>query len=230
MNLQIIIKCIISYFVVFFLLKFMGKREVGQLSLFDLVVLLIIADIAVTAVEVPDKDFYSFMISLLILGGIQKIIAIILLKFPKLRNFFDGKESLIICNGKLDKNEMRRLGYNMDDLLTQLRLKNIRSIQEVRFAILETNGEISIFKYHCDDSETNVQKGSTSLAVKTSKETLSLTPFPLIVSGVIRKDNLKILHLSRKWLIEELKKEGYDDYDKILYCSYDNGKLFIIDD
>ena len=151
MDFKIIIKCLIAYFIVFFLLKFMGKREVGQLSLFDLVVILIIADIAVTAVEVSDEKFYSYMISLLILGALQKIIAIILLKIPKLRNFFDGKESIIICYGKIDKKEMRRLGYNMDDLLTQLRLKNIRSIQEVKFAILETNGEISIFKNESDN-------------------------------------------------------------------------------
>ena len=78
MDFKIIIKCLIAYFIVFFLLKFMGKREVGQLSLFDLVVILIIADIAVTAVEVSDEKFYSYMISLLILGALQKIIAIIL--------------------------------------------------------------------------------------------------------------------------------------------------------
>lgn len=207
MNIEIILKSIIVYFVVFFLLKFMGKREVGQLSLFDLVVLLIIADLAVTSVNTVNRDFYSFMVALVLLGSIQKIIAIVLIKCPRLRNFFDGRESIIICNGKVNKAEMKKIGYNMDDLLTQLRLKNIQSIQEVRFAILETNGKISVFKYN---------------------EVDDLTPFPLIVSGLIRKDNLKILHLSRKWLIEELKKMGYTDYEKILYCSYDNGKLFII--
>lgn len=230
MDFKIIIKCLIAYFIVFFLLKFMGKREVGQLSLFDLVVILIIADIAVTAVEVSDEKFYSYMISLLILGALQKIIAIILLKIPKLRNFFDGKESIIICYGKIDKKEMRRLGYNMDDLLTQLRLKNIRSIQEVKFAILETNGEISIFKNESDNENYPIKARSSSLSIPTSSNQKELSPFPLIVSGLIRKDNLKILHLSRKWLIEELKKEGFDDYDKILYCSYDYGKLFIIED
>lgn len=228
MNHEIVLRCIIAYFLVFFLLKFMGKREVGQLSLFDLVVLLIIADIAVTSIESSDKDFYSYMISLLVLGCFQKLIAKILLKCPRLRDFFDGKESLIIANGKINIPEMKKLGYNMDDLLTQLRLKNVRSLQEVRFAILETNGEISIFRYEKNSTEANVKKGSKSLAVPTSDDQLSLTPFPLIVSGVIRKENLKVLSLSRKWLIAELKKEGYNDYDKILYCSYDNGKLFII--
>lgn len=228
MNYNIVLRCIIAYFLVFFLLKFMGKREVGQLSLFDLVVLLIIADVAVTSIEASNKDFYSYMISLLMLGCFQKIIAKILLKYPRLRDFFDGKESLIIANGKINITEMKKLGYNMDDLLTQLRLKNIRSLQEVRFAILETNGEISIFRYEKNSTEVNVKKGSKSLAVPTTNDQLSLTPFPLIVSGVIRKENLKVLSLSRKWLIAELKKEGYNDYDKILYCSYDNGKLFII--
>ncbi len=70
-----------------------------------------------------------------------------LLKIPGLRDFFDGKESVIIIDGKVNIKEMRKQNYNFNDLVVQLRLKNIRSLSEVRYLILETNGEISVFKY-----------------------------------------------------------------------------------
>lgn len=229
MNWTIVVNAIMVYFILLMVLKFMGKREIGQLSLFDLVVILIIADLAVVGIEKSTVDFLYSLIPIFVIGLIQKIIAMLLLKFPKLRNLFDGKESLIIVNGKVNIKEMHRIGYNVDDLLTQLRLKNIRSISEVRFALLETNGEISVFRYDEFDYPAKVKLRSPSQTVSTVKEQLSLTPFPVIVSGEIRKDNLKILKLSRKWLIEELKKEGYDDYHNIYYASYDDGKLFIVD-
>lgn len=223
MDYQILIKSLILYVLLFIVMRFMGKREIGELSLFDFVVLLILADIGVSGINQND-NFINYIIPILILTLIQKLIGLILLKLPKLRSFFDDKESVIINNGKICYKEMQKIKYNFDDLLTQLRLKNVRSISEVSYAILETNGELSVFLNH--EKEEVYLKDST--LVKTTKEAVKLNPFPLIVSGVIKENNLKLLNLDRKWLITILKKKGVDTYKDILYAHFDGNDLFII--
>lgn len=237
MILDILLKTIITYFFILLVMKFMGKREIGQLSLFDFVVVLIIADIAVIGIENDTVPFYYYLLAILLLALVQRGLALMLLKLPKVRNFFDGKESIIVINGKVNIKEMRKQGYNFDDLSVQLRLKNIRSLSEVDFLALESNGEISVFRKKASSEVANVKEknvslvggNSTSLTVDTKQEQLNIFPFPLIVSGEIKKDALKMLSLSRKWLIEEVKKQGYDDYHQVLYATYENKKLFIID-
>src|SRR5690554_735293 len=107
MDWMLLLKVLAIYFFILFLLKFMGKREIGQLSLFDFVVVLLIADIAVIGAEDGSVPFYMTLLSILLLGVIQKILAVILLKVKPIRDFFDGKESIIMIDGKLNVKEMK---------------------------------------------------------------------------------------------------------------------------
>src|SRR5690554_3416041 len=194
----------------------MGKREIGQLSIFDFAIILVIADILVSGLEDLESPFYYYILPIVALAIIQKIIAFLMLKIPMLREAFEGKDSLIIDDGKLKIKEMKKQNYNVDDLLTQLRLKNIRSLSEVKYVILETNGEISIFKHsdfnnkskksknEDDTSQTKSQNVNLMDGPGGSESTIShqneIYPFPLIVSGKIDKENLQTLSLSEKWL------------------------------
>lgn len=205
MLINVILKSVAVYLLVLILLKFMGKREIGQVSLFDFAIILIISDVLVFAIEEKSEKFWYYFICGILLTIIQRFISFILLKSRKLRLKFDGEESVIIYDGKLNVKEMKKQRYNMDDLILQLRLTNIASLKEVKYLILENNGKISVFKN--DDNPMN--------------------PFPLIVSGKIEYKNLKLLGLSEKWLIKTIKEKNILLKD-IYYASYDKNDLYIV--
>ena len=235
MAISLILKTLAIYFIILLIMKFMGKREIGQLSLFDFVVLLLIADVAVLSID-ETENFFIYVMPIFVLAIVQKILAFALLKIPTLRNFFDGKEAIIIFEGRLNIKEMRKQNYNVDDLLPQLRLKNIKSLSEIRYLFLEPNGEISIFKFEDDDKQ-NISVASKTLSVVTSDKTALTTGvttqgisiFPFITSGKLHKEHLQILNISEDWLNKEMHKQGYHNYKDIYYANYEKGKLFIID-
>ena len=130
----------------------MGKREVGQLSITDLIVSLLIAELAVISVENYDKSILFSLVPIVILVILQCILSYISLKKPKFRIFLDGNPSIIIKNGKINYKEMLKQRYNLDDLLVQLREKSIKSIEDVDYAVLETNGRLSIFEKSTDNN------------------------------------------------------------------------------
>lgn len=114
-----------------------------------------------------------------------------------------------INNGKIDEKAMRKQRYNFDDLLIQLREKNIKNVADVEFAILEPSGKLSVFEK---------ERGK--------KETPSLA-LPLIKDGVIQEEHLALINRTTAWLIEQLKKRGYEQIDHISYCTYEDGTFYI---
>lgn len=225
--LEILLKSAIIYFLLLIVIKFMGKREIGQLSVFDFTVLLIISDILVSGID-KDKEFLYHVFGIILISIIQKLLAFLLLKFTKLRYVIDGKESIIILDGVLKIKEMRKQNYNVDDLIVQLRLKNVASLSEVKHMILETNGDISVFKY--EDSKEVFQNEQLPIGQKKTNPASSkneINPFPVIVSGKINKDNLNIIGKDEKWLENELKKVN-KKVEEIMYANYEYGHLFIM--
>ena len=186
----------------------MGKREIGQLGVVDLIVSILIAELVAISIENnKDSIFFAILpISLLVLLEIG--FAYVTLKSRKLRIILDGKPSLIIYNGKINYKEMVKQRYNLDDLLLAMRQKEIRSIDEVEYAFLEPNGKLSIFKY-------NLFKLSTSF------------PMPLIVDGIINNKTLKRIHKNEQWLNTELIKSNLKKED-IFYAFYNKRKIFLI--
>lgn len=205
MLLNVILKSIAVYLIVLILLKFMGKREIGQVSLFDFAIILIISDILVFSIEEKSDKFWYYFICGLLLTIIQRFISFLILKSRNLRIKFDGVESVIIYDGMLNINEMKKQRYNMDDLILQLRLANVASLKEVKYLILENNGKISVFK----------------------KNDNPMNPFPLIISGKIEYKNLKLLGISKEWLDKKIK-EKHKKLNDIFYASYDNNDLYIV--
>lgn len=229
MVIELIFRCLCVYFVVLLIMRIMGKREIGQLSLFDFVVLLLIADIAVMVID--HEESYLYFIPIVLLALVQKAFAMLSLRIPKLRKLLDGKPSYIIVDGKLNIQEMKKQKYNIDDLIVQMRLKNIRSISEIEYLILETNGEVSIFPKENINQGTTNSSSSNLLTNESSSETLNennhnISPFPVIVSGEIVYENVELLKLDKKWIENKLKKKHLSISD-VLYANYENGDLFI---
>jgi uncharacterized membrane protein YcaP (DUF421 family) len=205
MYLTIVIRTFILYIVITIVFRLMGKREVGELGIVDLVVSVLIAEIAALALEKNEEPLLKYILPIMLLVIIQILFSFISLKSRKFRKLVDGEPSMIIKKGKIDEREMKKQRYNFYDLLMQLREKNIRNIKDVEYAILEPTGKLSVFEYEKD-------KGVT---------------IPLILEGKIQEEKLNELNLSKEWLLTELAKKGIIDIKNISFCSYQNGELYI---
>lgn len=138
----IILRTIFIYFIILFVLRFMGKREIGQLSLLDFVVSIMIAELAVISIENIQVPMLHTILPIVILSIIQLVLAVFSLKSERIRKLVDGKPSVLINGGKIDEEEMRKQRYNFDDLLIQLRQQKVSKLSDVEFAILEPSGKL----------------------------------------------------------------------------------------
>ena len=210
--LNIGLRTIALYVVMLIIFRLMGKREIGELSILDLVIFIMIGEMAVISIENTKDPLFHTILPMILLMIIQIVLALISLKSKRFRNLVDGKPSIIINRGKIDENAMRKQRYNFDDLMSQLREKDIRSIADVEFAILEASGTLSVIEKLQDPKKPN-KNGDITI--------------PLIMDGAIEEENLKRINKTNLWLRQELKKKGYRDLKKISFCSYENGKFFI---
>ncbi|SDT30805.1 Protein of unknown function [Paenibacillaceae bacterium GAS479] len=148
----LLLRTVLIYFVVFLIMRMMGKREIGKMSVFDVVISFMIAEIAVLVIEDTDRSMLDGIVPMVALMAIQVLIAFISMKNRRIRLLFDGKPSVIIEKGKLNQNEMRKQRYNLDDLLQQLRENQVARVSDVEFAILETSGKLSVFEKDQEES------------------------------------------------------------------------------
>lgn len=204
---KILFRAVFFYFMIVFAYKFMGKRELGELGLVDFVISTVLSQIIAISIENYKEPLLFTLAPLIVLVLLQVFLAYLSLKNKKIRTFLDGTESLIINRGKVNKKEMKRQRYSLDDLLSQLRDKDIRSIDEVDYAVLETGGKLSVFKK--DDKERTV------------------FPLPLILDGEIEYKNLEYINKDEYWLLDILK-EKKTDLEDVFYSFLRGRDVFII--
>jgi uncharacterized membrane protein YcaP (DUF421 family) len=210
--LLIIFRTIFFYILILLIFRLMGKREIGELSILDLVVFVMIGELAIVAIDNPEKSLIQTVLPMVLLMVIQISLATLSLKSKRFRDIVDGRPTIIINRGKIDEGAMRKQRYNFDDLLTQLREKDIRSIADVEFAILESSGSLSVIA-RMNNSDGKPKDGDITI--------------PLIIDGNIEEENLTRINKTNLWLRQELKKLGYRDVRKISFCSFENGKFFV---
>ena len=202
----IFFRTLFFYFFIFIIYRIMGKREVGQLGIIDLIVSILIAELVVISIENYDKSMIVSLVPIVTLTFLQIILAYLTLRKPKFRNFLDGNPSVIIKNGKVNYKEMMRQKYNLDDLLVQMREKGYRSIEEIEYPILENNGTLSVF---------NNKKEKTPL------------PLPLILDSNIQEDTLKLLGKKQEWVYDILRRKNIT-LEEVFYAFYKDRNIFII--
>ena len=202
----ILYRSVFFYFIVTILYRIMGKREIGELSIMDFIVSLFIAELVAISIENVNMSIFMSLIPVLTLSLIQIGLSYLSIKNKKIRDILDGNPSVIIENGKINFKEMKRQRYNIEDLLMQLRDNSIKSISEIDYAVLETNGKLSIFK----------------------KDNNKEYPLPLILNGEVDLNTLKRINKNERWLDSELEKKCIKRED-IFYCFYENDNLYIIE-
>ncbi len=203
-----VFRTIFFYFFVAICYRIMGKREVGQLGIIDLIVSILIAELVAISIENTDKSILLTLLPILSLVLIEVIFAFLSIKSRRFRSFVAGKPSVIINQGKINYKEMIKQRYSLDDLLFSLRQNQIKSILDVEYAFLETNGKLSIFKYNL---------------IKTN----SSYPLALIIDGEIQNNTLKNIKKSKLWLNYYLNRQNVNIKD-VFYAFYKNKKVYII--
>ncbi len=213
-------RTVILYLAVLLAVRIMGKREVGQLSAFDLVVAIMIAELAAMAMENIEMPIYQGFIPIFTLVGLEVLFSWLSLKNHTIRGIMDGTPSIVISNGKIVEKELRKLRYNMNDLLGQLREKDVANIADVQFAVLETSGELSVM---LKPEKRPLTPGDLGMPMKYEG-----LPTPLIFDGKIHIKNLARLNFDDTWLTSELKKQGVEKVEDVLYASMDSkGRLYV---
>ena len=220
--LEIVFRTIIIYFALLIFMRIMGKREIGQLSLFDFVVSIVIAELAAIPMESQEIPIINGLLPIAILAILQITLSFLCLKSNKFRKIIYGQANILIANGKLNKKEMRKARYNIDDLLTQLREKDVFNMADVEYAVLETSGQLSV--------SLKPQKRPLTpadLDIRTEYEGM---PIVLIDDKEINFEGLRDKGLTKEWLEVELKKRYINSLDDVFFASLNaNGEIYIVE-
>lgn len=201
-------------------IRIMGKREIGELTPFDLVVSLMIAELGVILIENHQAPLIHAIVPIMTLSGLQIGISLLSLKSEKVRKLLNGSPSILIKNGEIVEEEMKRSRYTIHDLMTQLRENGTFNIADVEFAILETTGDLTIIPESQKRSVT-----PEDLDIDTAYEGI---PCILINDGKINHTNLNKVDLNEDWLLNELNQQGIDRIEDVLLASLDTtGELYV---
>ena len=206
--LTTVLRTLFFYFFVTFAYRIMGKREVGQLGIVDLIVSILIAELVAISIENVDKSIMLTIAPISLLVVIEVALAYLSTKSRWFRQVFTSKPSVIINHGVINYKEMIKQRYSLDDLLVSLRQASIKSIEDVEYAFLESNGKLSIFKYNLFKTD-------------------SAYPAPIIVDRVIQENTLKNIRKNKIWIKLYLRKQNINLED-IFYAFYKNGKIYTI--
>lgn len=216
--LVLFIRSILIYIIVLLVMRLMGKREIGQLQPFELVISIIIADLAAIPISNSGIPITNGIIPILGLLVMDLLISVGNMKSLKFRQMISGKPSILIYRGKINEKVLRKERFTINELQERLRDKDIMNLGDVEYAILETSGQINV-----------IQKPNKR---NTIPEDFNIEPeyegisYDLVIDGIIMYDNLKILEKDYKWLKREVKKFGYNPEEALIVTIDGKGQIF----
>lgn len=216
--LIVLIRTLILYVIVAIVMRVMGKREIGQLQPYELVITIMLSELAAIPMENTGIPLINGVIPILTLLVAQVVISFVSLKSNHVRDFICGTPSVLVERGKINEAELKRLRYNLSDLLEQLRVKNYPNISDVEFAILETSGQLSVIPK-------SQKRAVTPEDMKLPTE-YEGNAYTLIMDGHVFHKNLLQLQRDMAWLKEELKNYGIVDLKEVLYACLDTRGQF----
>lgn len=202
---SILIRTIIIYILLTSALKIMGKRQIGELDVGELITTLLISELATIPIDDPDLPLLNAVLPILLIFSLEIIISSLKNRSERLKRLLESSPVYIIYKGKLSERALVDNRISLNELLCELRLLNVKDISDVDYAILEQNGKISV-----------VQKSDGGVA------------HSLIIDTVILKDNLKRLGLSEEWIEKRLKERGAKTEEVLLLTVSDDGSITLI--
>ncbi|MGI5921542.1 MAG: YetF domain-containing protein [Syntrophomonadaceae bacterium] len=213
-------KSAVSFLAVLVYARILGKQQMSQMTFYDYITGITIGSIAASITVEPKSQMWLLVLALTVFVFLDYISGVITERSRPLRKIVEGEPTILIHNGKIMEHNMRKARYNMENLMMQLREKDVFNIDDVDFAILETDGRLTVLKKPSKRMLT-----PQDLGIATSYEGLSSE---LIVDGEIIYQNLMQNNLDEEWLITQLKARGYNSPANITYASLDpQGNLYI---
>ena len=192
------IRAMILYIVVLVLMRLMGKREIGQLQPFELAIAIMIADLAAVPMSELGIPLTNGIIPILALLVMYMIISVLNMKSIKFRKVISGQPSILIYRGRIDEKVLRKERITINELQERLRVDNIFNLSEVEYAILETNGEVTVIQ--------KPEKRNVIVEDLNINPEYEGIPYDLVVDGKIMEENLKAIGRDKIWLKKQLKK------------------------
>lgn len=214
-----LLRCTAVYFILIISVRLMGKREIGQLQPADLVITILISNIAVMPVERTDVPFFSSVTAIVLLVALEILMSILTLKLSKLRHIIQGNSLLVINDGKIDQKILRKMRLTVDDLVVGLRLKDVFDISEVEYAYVETNGQLSV-KLKDEKSPPKAEK----LKIQSDNRGI---PFVLISDGRLITESLSACNLTEDKLDEIIKSRRLKREDILILAADRKGVTYI---
>ncbi len=221
--LEVILRSVGSLIALFFLTNMLGKKQVSQLSAFDYVIGISMGSIAAEMTINMDAPFFDGLTAMACYALIAYSISILTIKSIKLRRFFTGVPIILIQNGNLVRKNLRRSLLDLNDLLEEARNCGYFNIGDIAYAIMETTGHISFLP--------KTENRPVTLKDMKLKDTVAGLYANVILDGNVMEENLKAIKKDKKWLIKEIKKQGYNSPEEILLATVDvNYKVQIYKD
>ncbi len=217
--ISIIPRSLVSLTVLFIVTKIIGKKQVSELSLFDYVIGISIGNFTAEMVMDIEGQFINGILAMITFGVFAYLVSIISMKNITFRRFIIGVPSLIIEDGKILIEAMRRTKIDINDLLEQTRNAGYFDINEIAYAIMEANGKMSFLP-----KDKNKPLTKKDMQIKEEKAYLTAN---IIIDGKLMKNNIKNTDKSLDWVIHDLKVKGYDTYEDILLATYKNNTVTV---
>ncbi len=215
----VLIRAALLYLLIIFCIRLMGKRQIGELQPSELVITILISNIASLPIEDNSIPMIMGVIPIIVLVGFELITSSISLKSSKFRKLVSGKPVVIIRNGSIDQKAMKDLRFSIDDLMESLRGSGVFHIEDVQYAVVETTGKVSVLQKYGAQPLTADMIGLTGSSQN--------PPVMVISDGKIVKGAMEAASLERKWLDRTLKKEGFS-IDQIFIMTADQQKTYLI--
>lgn len=215
----VLFRTIVLYVLVVFIMRIMGKRQIGQLQPFELVIAIMVSQLASIPMQDTRIPLVHGIIPIITLLILQVLISLAQLKSELARAIFCGKPSILISKGKIDIKQLRNNKFNINDLLEEIRLQGYYDIEDIEYAILETSGQLSIIP------KTELEPATKKdLNIKSSQDKLPVT---LILDGKINNENLKLIDKNKSWLKSQLTRNNVSSEKQIFLALIDSkGKFF----
>ncbi|MGP4041143.1 DUF421 domain-containing protein [Gracilibacillus sp. D59] len=213
---SIFVETLFGFVMLFILAKVLGKTQIRQLTAFDFISALILGELVGNALYDDEVGISDIGFAVLLWGALLYLTEIITQRYKKTRSMLEGRPSIVIHKGKLQREEMKKGKLDMNQLLHLLRSKDVFSIRQVDYAILETDGTISVLKKTAYQTPTR-----NDLHLPPEQVVL---PFMLINDGEIIWDSLREIGKDESWLKEELKKQEITSVQDVFYAEYEKDK------
>lgn len=212
--LNICFRTILVLIILFFITKMLGKKQISQLNFFDYIVGITIGSIAADISLDIEKGMLAGIASLLIYGLSSYFSSLITIKSIKARRFLSGVPTVLVEKGKIIESGLKKSKIDINDLLAEARESGYFNLDEIDYALMEINGNISFLP---KENEKPVTK--KDMKIKCSNEGLTVNA---IIDSKYMVNNMKAINKDKEWLDHELKVNGYDNYDNILLATIDN--------